>query len=256
MNIQTLVVTTNQNDFSLPERMCIQTDAIVGNQCGRNEITEIENNGHRIQYVSTDTIGVGINRNEILMRAQADICILADDDMIFSDAYENTVREWFEKIPEADMLIFNLEGGKKRFRHTKVTRIHLGNYGKFGAARLAFRREALQFSGVMFHTMLGGGCKYSCGEDTLFLRDCLKKGLKIYGVPASIAGIQDETSSWFRGYTDKYFFDKGVLYYLLNRRLCRLHAVVHCLRYRKKYMEYGWGKAALRMMKGIDSVDE
>ena len=254
MNIQTLVVTTNRNDFTLPDTMHIQTDAIIGNQCGRNEITEFEYNGSTIQFVSSNTIGVGINRNEILMRARGDICVLADDDMMFLDVYDKVVREWFEKLPDADMLIFNLEGGKKRFKHSKITRIHLGNYGKFGAARLAFRRESLQFRGVMFHTMLGGGCKYSCGEDTLFLRDCLKKGMKIYGIPASIAGIRDEESSWFRGYTDKYFFDKGVLYYLLNRRICKLHAVIHCLRYRTKYREYGWKQAVRQMMKGIDSV--
>ena len=234
--------------------MKIQTDALIGNQCGRNEVHEFENNGHRIQYVSTDTRGVGTNRNEVLLRAWGDICVLADDDMTFLDGYENLVREWFEKLPDADMLIFNLEGGKKRYKHKKITRIHFWNYGKFGAARLAFRRKALQFSGIMFHTMFGGGCPYSCGEDTLFLRDCLHKGLRIYGVPVSLAQIQDGDSTWFHGYTDKYFLDKGVLYYVLNRRLCRLHAWIHCMRYRRKYHEYGWRNAVKQMLKGIELV--
>lgn len=254
MNIETLVVTTNQTDRSLPERMNLQTDAIIGNQCGREEVTEFEYNGHRIRLVSTATRGVGINRNGILMRAEGDICVLADDDMTFLPGYGDTVREWFEKLPEADVLIFNLEGGKKRYRHKKVEKINALTYGKFGAARLAFRRRPMMLSGVMFHTMFGGGCEYSCGEDTLFLRDCLRRGLKIYGVPASLARIEDGDSSWFEGYTDKYFFDKGVLYHALNPRLCRVHGLIHCLRYRKKYGQYGWKKAAAQMMKGIDSV--
>lgn len=254
MTIQTLVVTMNQADYSLPEHMNLQTDAIVGNQCDRNEITAFEYHGHEVQYVSSAMRGVGINRNEILMRASADICVLADDDMTFLDGYEDTVQHWFEKLPDADMLIFNLEGGKKRYINTVPHRVRWLDYGKYGAARLAFRTGKVRFSGVMFHTMFGGGCQYSCGEDTLFLRDCLRKGLKIYGVPAAIARIEDETSTWFQGYTDQYFFDKGVLYYALSGRLCRLRAWFHGLRYRKEYREYGWKNAVKQMLKGIESV--
>ena len=254
MKIQTLVVTTAQQDRSLHEKMNLRTDAIIGNQCSENHFSEFEYNGHKIQYVCTSTTGVGINRNETLFRAEGDLCVLADDDMTFLDGYEDTVREWFEKLPGADMLIFNLEGGKKRYKCAKVTKVNRLNYGKFGAARLAFRLKSIRFSGVTFHTMFGGGCEYSCGEDTLFLRDCLRKGLKIYGVPTALARIQDGDSTWFRGYTDKYFFDKGVLYYALNPRTCKLHAWIHGLRYRKKYSSYGWTKAVRQMKKGIESV--
>ena len=254
MKIQTLVVTTAQQDCSLPEKMNLRTDAIIGNQCGRDEITEFEYNGHKIRYICTSTTGVGINRNETLQRAECDLCVLADDDMTFLDGYEETVREWFEKLPGADMLIFNLEGGKKRYKCSKVERIHRLNYGRFGAARIAFRHKSVRFSGVTFHTMFGGGSEYSCGEDTLFLRACLRKGLKIYGVPAALAQIHDGDSTWFQGYTDKYFFDKGVLYYALNGRFCKLHALVHCLRYRKKYSDYGWKRAVQQMQKGMESV--
>lgn len=254
MKIQTLVVTTGQQDCSLPEIMNLRTDAIIGNQCGRDERIEFEYNGHKMHYVSTSTKGVGINRNETLMRATGDLCVLADDDMIFLPGYEETVREWFEKLPRADMLIFNLEGGKKRYKCKKVTKVNRLNYGKFGAARLAFRLKSIRFSGVTFHTMFGGGCEYSCGEDTLFLRDCLRKGLRIYGVPSSLAQIHDGDSTWFQGYTDKYFFDKGVLYFALNPRLCKLHALIHCLRYRNKYGAYGWKKAIEQMKKGMESV--
>lgn len=254
MKIQTLVVTTNQNDDSLPRRMNIQTDAVIGNQCGTDGFHEFEYNGHVMQYVNSSLCGVGINRNHVLMRAQSDICVLADDDMIFLPGYETKVRTWFEKLPDADILIFNLEGGKKRYKNKKITKITSMNYGKFGTARLAFRKRSVRFSGLMFHTMFGGGCEFSCGEDTLFLHNCLKKGLTIYGVPDSIAQISDDSSSWFHGYTDKFFFDKGVVYYVLDHHWCELHAWIHCLRHRKKYQEYGWINGAKQMIRGIKSV--
>ena len=254
MNVETLVVTTGQNDNHLPQQMRIQTDALIGNQCGRDSLSEFTYCSHKIRYISTSTRGVGINRNEVLMRATGDICVFADDDMTFLDGYEEIIRSWFQKLPQADMLLLNLEGGKARYRNTKVTRITPANYGKYGAARMVFRREAVLFSGVMFHTMFSGGCRYSCGEDTLFLRDCLRKGLRIYGIPASIAQIDDSNSSWFQGYTDKYFQDKGILYYALDGRWGRLHAWIHCLRHWNKYRTYGWKNAVRQMIKGMDTI--
>lgn len=254
MNVETLVVTTGQNDNHLPQQMRIQTDALIGNQCGRDSLSEFTYCSHKIRYISTSTRGVGINRNEVLMRATGDICVFADDDMTFLDGYEEIIRSWFQKLPQADMLLLNFEGGKARYRNTKVTRITPANYGKYGAARMVFRREAVLFSGVMFHTMFGGGCRYSCGEDTLFLRDCLRKGLRIYGIPASIAQIDDSNSSWFQGYTDKYFQDKGILYYALDGRWGRLHAWIHCLRHWNKYRTYGWKNAVRQMIKGMDTI--
>ncbi len=249
MKIQTLVVTTNQCDHNLPARMNIQTDALIGNQCGREEITEFKYNGNRMRYISTATRGVGVNRNQVLLRAEGDVCVLADDDMTFLPGYETVVREWFEKLPDADMLIFNLEGGKKRYKHTKVSKINRFNYGKFGAARLAFRLRSMRFGGVMFHTMFGGGSEFSCGEDTLFLRDCLKKGLRIYGVPATLARIEDGDSTWFQGYTDKYLRDKGALYSVMSRRWRMLLCLQDAIRFSKKYNR-SWIQAYRLMNQG------
>lgn len=255
MTIQTLVVTTDLENRERICRMNIQTDALIGNQCGHEGWETFLSDGHRMELLSFRHRGVGKNRNEILMRAEAEICVLADDDMTFLEGYPDVVENWFRRLPEADILVFNLqEETPRRYRNRKIRRINRFNYGKYGAARLAFRTEAIRFNGVLFHTMFGGGCLYSCGEDTLFLRECLRKGLKIVAVPDEIARIADGESSWFRGYTERYFRDKGVLYYLLDRRWCRIHAVIHCLRYRKKYREFGWWAAMDQMMKGIDSV--
>ena len=255
MKIQTLVVTLRQDCKTLAKEMNLQTDALMGSQCGVDSVYRFEHNSKTVQVISTATRGVGINRNSVLLRADGEICVLADDDMTFLDGYEQTVCDWFRRIPEADVLIFNLQEEKpRRKKHTSVEKIGHWNYARYGAARLAFRRERVCFAGVMFNTMFGGGCPYSCGEDTLFLQECLKKGLRIIAVPATLAKIHDGNSTWFGGYTDKYFFDKGVLYYALNKHLCKIHAVIHCFRYRKKYEAYGLKNALRQMWKGCESL--
>lgn len=64
-----------------------------------------------------------------------------------------------------------------------------------------------------------------------FLKECLDKGLRLYAVPYAIAEIdQDAASSWFTGYTEKYFYDKGALYASLYPRIWRMIAVRFLLR--------------------------
>ena len=88
MRLQVLISTMHQTDHSLLDKMNIQSDAIVINQCDRNEIEEFEYKGHHIQWMSLKERGVGLSRNTALMRADADIVLFADDDVIYDDGYE------------------------------------------------------------------------------------------------------------------------------------------------------------------------
>ena len=257
MSIQTLVVTMNQNDHSLLEKMNIQTSAIVGNQCDRNEVEEFDYNGNPVKWLSFNEKGVGLNRNNILMRSTADICVFADDDMIFKNGYDKTVADLFSNYPDVDMFIFNLdEKNPKRYKNTKFTKITKLNYGKYGAARIAIRRESIFLKGICFNLMFGGGSKYSSGEDSIFLYECLNKGLKLVAAPISIAELTDNRdSSWFEGYNDKFFFDKGIIYSLLYKKASRLIAFYNCFKHRNgRYKDYGWKKAYRKMLSGIKSA--
>ena len=66
MSLEVLVATMFQTDYSLPEKMNIQSDAIIANQCERNEVVEFDFNGYRIKYLSFAERGVGLNRTTLL----------------------------------------------------------------------------------------------------------------------------------------------------------------------------------------------
>lgn len=256
MKVQVLVATMNQTDYSLLDKMNIQTDAIVCNQCDKYDYAEFDYKGHNIKWFSFAERGVGLNRNNALMRATADVCVLADDDMIFQDGYCEIIERVFEKS-NVEVAAFNLvESVVKRYVIDKKIRITKKNYGRYGAARIAFRRESVIFNGISFNLLFGGGAKYSAGEDTLFLKDCIEKKLKFFGFPLALAYMneEDRVSSWFSGYNDKYFLDKGVLYYCLNKRMCKALSLYHCFKHRKRYAEYGWKNAYKMMKKGIDAL--
>lgn len=232
--VQVLIATMHQNNHSLIERMNIQTDALVGNQCDRNEIEKYEYKGNSIEWFSFAERGVGLNRNNVLMRANADYCLFADDDMVLYDDYEEIILNAFKKNEKADVLIFNIdeECDSNRRYNRKIKRIGLHNYMNYGAARIVIKRSAVSYQGISFNLNFGGGTIHSSGEDTLFLRDCLRAGLKIYAVPESLACLtQMRESSWFQGYNKKYFFDKGVVLGIAHPILGKIFAIYLVIRH-------------------------
>ncbi len=225
--VQVLCATIEQDDFSLVEKMNIQTDVIFANQNGQNKTEEKSFDTFQAKMISTNTCGVGINRNLALMCSDADICLLADDDVRYVDGYGEVIEKAFFDNPKADVLIFNLYDDEESYVIQKKFRVRWHNFMRFATYRIAVRSSAVKTRGILFNTCFGGGCMYQSGEDTLFLRDCLDRGLKIFAVPIYIANMKKERpSTWFKGYDKKYLYDKGVACAAISGKLAR----VICLR--------------------------
>ncbi len=229
MNIQVLVAAIEQNDYSLPQKMNLQTPAIIGNQCDRNSIEVTNYNGNEIKYLNFSERGVGLNRNNALLRADGDILMFADADEVFVDGYSQIVEKAYKELPDADAIIFNIttigqDVGRRDVK--KISKVKLLNALNYGAARLTVKNKSVKRENILFHMQFGGGTPYSSGEDTLFITDLLKHKLKVYVYPANIASVDQGTSTWFNGYNDKYFYDKGALFSALSKKcglvLCKL----------------------------------
>jgi len=237
MNIQVLVATMNQTDFSLLKKMNIQTSAIVCNQCNRNEFIDFDQNNNYIRWLSFNERGVGLNRNNGLMRADAEICLFADDDMVYVDGYADIVTKAFEVIPDADVIIFNLiERVPTRYVIPKKCRVNRFNYLRYGTARIAVKLSSIKINGIYFNQCFGGGTEHCHGEDNLFLTTCLDKGLRIYAYPAYIAKLTEEReSTWNTETNEKYLKDQGVLYRQVSRKFWRLLCLQDAIRHSGKY---------------------
>lgn len=212
--LQVLVATMHQTDFSLIEKMNIQADVIIANQADYEAVSECSFGPYHAKMITTRTRGVGVNRNIALLAADADILLFADDDISYYDGYADAVVRAFEQQPDADMMVFGIAFTKNDavYKRRNVTkgRKRLWNALRYGAGVLAVKRRSLFKANVCFSLLFGGGCKYSCGEDSLFIVECLRRGLKLYADPFVLGKCAKDTSSWFRGYTPKYYFDKGV----------------------------------------------
>lgn len=257
MRLQVLISTMHRTDHSLLDKMNIQTDAIVVNQCDRNEIEVFEYKGHTVQWLSLKERGVGLSRNTALMRADADIVLFADDDVTYEDGYEQTVLAAFRAHPRSDVCVFNVpstctDPRQKDYIASRWRRLALLNCFRHGTFRIAARRKQILKKNICFTLLFGGGATYSAGEDSLFLADCIRRGLRCYESPSSLGTVSHEESTWFKGYTDKYFLDKGAFYACFSRRMPFLWCLQFAVRRRRLYgTEKSFREACRLMRQGI-----
>lgn len=232
--LQVLLATMNQSDFSIVEKMNLRCGAVIANQAGREEIRSQGS----VKMITTATRGVGLNRNIALLAAEAEYVLFADDDVAYNDDMETAVVRAFEENPRADVLIFGMDmvkGGQVvEKRHLKKKRLHVWNALRFGTCRIAARRSALLRCNITFHQMFGGGCPFSAGEDSLFLKACFDRGLEVYAHDYVLGQCCKDSSSWFVGYNQKYFYDKGVLVRYLFPKAYPVMGAYFALRFKRK----------------------
>lgn len=227
MRLQVLVATVNADVRAQAEKMNLESEAIIVNQCDCFAYEEYVHKEHRIRCISMPERGVGLNRNTALMRADGDLCLFSDEDIVFDSGYEKKVIEAFENNPDADVITFNFEVDKRRktYENENKNRVRWYSYGRYPTYAVAARTKVLHRAGISFSLMFGGGAKYGNGEDSLFLHDCLKKGLHIYTDTAKLGQEVYRESTWFQGYTEKFFFDRGVLYPYLYGAFAKVWAL-------------------------------
>lgn len=251
MKLQVLLSVMHQTNHDILSRANIQSDAIVINQTDicKKEVFQYE--GSTIQFLSFDERGVGLSRNNALMRADADIAVIADDDIRYVDGYEQKILHAFEKQPDADMIVFNVPSNnpdRPSYHIKKSGRVRLHNCLRYGAYRMAFRVDKIRQKNIYFSLLFGGGAKYSSGEDSLFIYEIIKSGLKVYRSPVVIGSVDQQSSTWFEGYTDKFFRDKGALFRALSPRLHHLLILQYILRRREPFPDSITPMHALKCM--------
>ena len=120
MTLELLISTMHQDDHALLERMQVQSDAVVVNQCDREGETILEHRGYRVVWIDTRERGLSRSRNMALAHATAELCMLADDDMIYRPGYAETVQAAFGRL-DAELIRFRVEGIEKPFKTSPET---------------------------------------------------------------------------------------------------------------------------------------
>ena len=246
MKLEVLLSVMNLNKKDL-DKMNITSKCIVINQCNNNTFTKYKH----FNIYSFNEKGVSNSRNRALEHASEDILLFCDNDVVYNEDYEAIVLNEFKNNPKADVIFFNFESPNRKKRIIKKRkRLHIYNSLNFASYNIAFRRRSVK--DIRFNTLFGAGSsKYNCGgEDSLFITQCLKNKLKIYSSPIYIGSISGDDSTWFKGYDEKFLFNKGALLTAINPRFRHLLILQALIRHKEMHKDIKFFNAYKIMLRG------
>lgn len=249
--LEILMATMHRNkisDLNL-EKKNITSKILIINQTSFNE-TQIEENKKMISYKG---IGSSNSRNYAIEEASGEICLIADDDIVYLKEYEKIVLSAFEKNPNADIITFQIQCpdgtmfksnySKNEYWHNKRTIL------KCSSIEIAFKRKSIIDNNLKFDTEFGLGSKYRVHDEVIFLMDALNRGLKLKYIPTPIVIHPKESSG--TNYIDHLIISKGAAFVrLFGNKACFYNIAFAVKKYKEYKMKYTFSKFLKLIFKG------
>ena len=180
--------------------------------------------------------GASRSRNRLLEHANGDICAFADDDTIYEDNYEKIIRQEYEKNPKADAIMFFIENeNKSREKNKKLgnRKLRIVDAMRVRTAEMTIKKETIQKlkeKNIEFDENFGPGSIFEKGDETILVSDMIKNGFKVYGSNKKIGIAQHLTSTWFKGYNEKFLYNQGAIFYRIAPKMYKLLIMQYIIR--------------------------
>lgn len=134
--------------------------------------------------------GVTKSRNNCIRLADGDIGLFSDDDVTYTNEYFDTIIRCFTTNELLDLALFkiNTPDGFPEYKKYPEQTLKLQKLPfSVGTIEIAFKVESLKKSKVLFDERFGAGQPLLIGSDeSIFVLDCIKKGLNVWFYPEYI----------------------------------------------------------------------
>lgn len=165
--------------------------------------------------------GLSRNRNHALQHSNADIVVIADDDIALQPSYVQNIIRSFELNPKVDIGCFQIQTtdtGKpyKSYPAAAKKLTTMAALKQVSSIEIAFRRAAVTDADIRFDERFGLGRTANSGEELLFLHDCVHNGLNIHFFPQYIVEHPSKSSvNQTSAFDPKRLFVSGAQNYVL-----------------------------------------
>ena len=196
------------------------------------EVTLPEKLGREdFKLIITNTKGLSINRNIALSQATAHLLLISDDDADYTEEGLKTVIDSFRENPESDIISFQYDSTttRKFYPNESVSLVHPPKGYFISSIEIAMRRDSVQGK-IWFNENFGIGAKFPSGEEDVFLRDCLNRGLNGIFIPKTIVRHDGTTTSGRNYMLPSRPQTKGALFLHLHPRQWPLRMIAHAIR--------------------------
>jgi O-antigen/teichoic acid export membrane protein len=215
----------------------VKSDAVIANQTEFDFKYSFDYEGHKIKVIDSSTRGVSKNRNILLENLEASIGLFIDDDCALIDGYQDKIVGFFLKNKIEAMYTNGLiSSGKKISNKQTEYVVRFSDVSHAGGPGIVIAKEAIQKYDLSFNELLGTPNEIYSGEDSYFMYQLVKKGVKMYRYSGVIFDIVAdlEKSSYFKGFDEQFFASKGAVNKLLHPRLYKLYEIYFAFRLQRK----------------------
>ncbi len=246
MNIEFLISTTNRLETQflnkIFENIAMNNfNAIVINQCYQVEPKQLKSDNTHIDIHSVRDKGLSKSRNLALKNASRDICVVADDDLVYLKDCIERINQVYEEDKNLDVAVFQIitPDGEPYKRYSPNS--YLIKKGKdqlkISSVEISFRLKSIKENGIEFNENLGLGAKYTKGEEAVFINECIRHGLKVKYFPIPIVYHPKESSG--KTFSKPNIIANGIVYFKLFRFISPLVSLYFSIkkysRYKRKY---------------------
>lgn len=191
MKLNILISTIDQGiekvgDILLPSRKDVKY--IVSHQYRDEKFLVIPKDLMRDDVFVSQIPGQGLtkSRNNAIRLATGDICVIADDDVIYTNEYFDTILHIYENNT-IDMACFKIftGHGNPNYREYPATEIAISSIHTYAPSsiEITFRLKPIFKKEILFDERFGLGSWLAGGEENLFIVDAISAGLKVQFFP-------------------------------------------------------------------------
>lgn len=211
-----------------------ELNILIVNQTTKDKL--LSSASEHIRVINSFDKGLSKSRNLALEHTNADIAIIADDDVEYQANTLTIVENAYQLFPEAALISFQYlrENGSLGKIYQKESSYQNSKLHKqsLSSIEISCRPKILKQYGIAFHTCFGLGARFVCGEEQVFRDDIIRKGHKVAYVAKPIAMHSGQTSTPHENseaYTgaivaQKYLQHNNLIYLWLIRYIWKLLA--------------------------------
>ena len=207
-----------------------------------------------INLINVNEIGLSKSRNLAIANAKADICLLADDDIVYENNFESIILNAFNLNPSADIITFKMNDFKgNSFKDYPIIKKHNKKSLSFvNSVVIAFRRNSIISNKVFFDENFGLGSTFQTADEYVFLRNALNLNLNIVFHNEVILS-HPVYSSGKDVASDRILFAKGALFYKYYNILSLLK-LIHYLYLMLKFKYISLSQVINKYLIGVKGI--
>ncbi|WP_034059931.1 glycosyltransferase family A protein [Lacinutrix jangbogonensis] len=174
----------------------------------------LESKLENIRVINSFQKGLTNSRNLALENATGPICLIADDDAIYHSNFEKSIINSFNSNTDADVITFKMKDldGNDFKSYTESKWHTIESLRQVNSVVIAFKLKRINDNNLRFNKHFGLGSTFETADEYIFLRDCLKAGLKLWFQSNYILS-HDVNSSGKASGSDRLIFARSALFY-------------------------------------------